>query len=225
MLERGAEDEQPQQRLHRAGEDVEVVVAQLAHLRLRHRERARRPGARAGPSESARAGASLSRGGGRRGAVRGHRTASLPSLGLPSPIARPVTAVNTSSRLSVAWRSSSSAGSPCSTRRPRSITPRRSQWRSASSITCVVTRIVVPACSRSARRRSHTIRAGGRVKADGGLVEEQHGRAVEQRGGDLQAAQHAARERAREAVEHRLQLHRLDRLARSARAARAAARR
>ena len=92
------------------------------------------------------------------------------------------------------------------------MTPRRSQWRSASSITCVVTRIVVPACSRSACRCSQTIRAGGRVQADGRLVEEQHRGAVEQRGGDLQPAQHAAGERPREAVEHRRELHRLDRL-------------
>ena len=34
---------------------------------------------------------------------------------------------------------------------------------------------------------------------------------VEQRGGDLQPPQHAARERARQPVEHRLELHRLDR--------------
>src|SRR4051794_10947641 len=33
-----------------------------------------------------------------------------------------------------------------------------------------------------------------RVQADGGLVEEQHARVVEQRAGDLQAAQHAAGE-------------------------------
>ena len=178
------------------------------------------------PGGASVTGHGLSRDGGRRGAVRGHPPASLARRALLAgllPIGRPVTAVNTSSRLSASWRSSSSAGSPCSTSRPRSITPRRSQWRSASSIRWVVTRIVVPACARSARRRSHTIaRASGRGRrwARRGTAPG----AVEQRGGDLQAAQHAARERAREPVEHLLQLHRLDRLRRSARAARVAAR-
>ena len=52
---------------------------------------------------------------------------------------------------------------------------RRSQWRSASSIRCVVTRIVVPASSRSACEVLPHHPPGGRVEADGRLVEEQHG--------------------------------------------------
>ena len=39
-LQRRAEDEEPEQRLHRAREDVEVVVAELAQLGPAHRGRA-----------------------------------------------------------------------------------------------------------------------------------------------------------------------------------------
>ena len=52
----------------------------------------------------------------------------------------------------------------------------------------------------------------GRVKADGGLVQEQHRGPVEQCGRDLQPAQHSARQRARQPVEHRAEVHRHDRL-------------
>src|SRR6202035_46781 len=56
----------------------------------------------------------------------------------------------------------------------------------------------------------HAARA--RIEADGGLVEEQHRGAIEQRGRDLQAPQHAPGEGAGEPVEHRGEIHRLDRL-------------
>src|SRR5438309_144653 len=52
--------------------------------------------------------------------------------------------------------------------------------------------------------------ARGRIESDRGLVEEQHAGAVQQRGRDLEPAQHAARELAGQAVEHRLEAHRLD---------------
>ncbi len=70
----------------------------------------------------------------------------------------------------------------------------------------------MPACSTSASEALPDHPAGGRVEPDGGLVEEQHRGAVEQRARDLQAAEHPAGERAREPLEHRLELHRLDRL-------------
>ena len=51
----------------------------------------------------------------------------------------------------------------------------------------------------------------GWIQPHRGLVQEQHSGLVQQRGGDLQATQHAARQGPREPVEHRLKLHRGDR--------------
>ena len=83
-----------------------------------------------------------------------------------------------------------------------------------------------PGLARAARAaRSHTSpRAVGSRPTVGSSRNSTRG-PVEQRGGDLEPPQHAARERPRQPVEHRLEPHRLDRRRRSARAARAAARR
>ena len=117
----------------------------------------------------------------------------------------------------------SSAGSPCSTRRPMSIIAE------ALAVALGLLHQVGGHEDRRAGLLAQRAQAlphhppRGRVEADGGLVEEQHRRAVEQRGGDLQAAQHPAGERAREPVEHRLEPHRRDRLLDPLLGARAAA--
>ena len=203
-------------------------MAQLAHLGLGHRQRARRHAHAAGRS-TGRGGVAQPR---RRATRRWARTSdSLPSsssasssIGLDDraagdggedlfealgPVA--LEQLRTARPARPAVRGRSRRGGRSGARPPPS-----GGWSRGSSC---------PPARRSASRRSHTILRAVGSRPDRGLVQEQHRRAVEQRGGDLQAAQHPARERARKPVEHRLELHRLDHLLRSARAARAAARR
>ena len=74
VVQGGAEHEQPQQRLGRAGEDVEVVVAQLAQLGLGGGRHAAEQATERVAGEHRRP---LSRAGGPRDAGRGHRRSSL----------------------------------------------------------------------------------------------------------------------------------------------------
>ena len=145
------------------------------------------------------------------------RRCARTSLSLPSSprrrrasSVRPVTAVKTSSRLSAPWRSISSRGLALLDQAPGV------DHAEPVAVALGLLHQVGGDEDRRAGLLAQRLQAlpheppRGRVQADGGLVEEQHLRPVEQRGGDLQAPQHAARERARQAVEHRLEAHRLD---------------
>ena len=75
--------------------------------------------------------------------------------------------------------------------RPRSMTMMSSASRSASSRYCVVSSSVVPAVDERVEHLPQ-LGAGPRVEPGGRLVEEQHLRAGDERGGEVEAAAHAA---------------------------------
>ena len=81
---------------------------------------------------------------------------------------------------------------------PWSITTIRSARRSASSRYCVVRSTVAGA--ERAPRFPHSARTAARVEPGRGLVEEQHRRAVDERGGEVEAPAHPTREGPHEAV-------------------------
>ena len=85
----------------------------------------------------------------------------------------------------------SSSPVPRAMTRPRSMTTIESASRSASSRYCVVSRIVVPPSARSAMNSHMPSRLRG-SRPGGRLVEEQHPRPGDQRGGDVEPAAHAA---------------------------------
>ncbi len=119
-------------------------------------------------------------------ALVGHRRERLDRL-----LAR--VAVRRSAPPAARRRRAPSARPTCPRRsaRPWSITAILSASRSASSRYWVVSRTVVPAATR-ASIVSHSPSRLTRVEAGGGLVEEDHGRASHQRGGQVEAAAHAA---------------------------------
>ena len=96
----------------------------------------------------------------------------------------------TSSRSPPIWAFSSSAV-PSAITSPWSITTIRSASRSASSRYCVVSSTVVP-WRHAALDRLPQREPAARVEARGRLVEEQHRRAVHERGGEVEPAAHAA---------------------------------
>ena len=109
--------------------------------------------------------------------------------GLASP--RSASARWTSSR-SPPTRALSSSAVPSAITMPWSMTAMRSASRSASSRYCVVSSTVVPSAT-SSSIVSHSVDAAARVEPGGRLVEEQHRRARDERGGEVEPAAHAAR--------------------------------
>ena len=104
----------------------------------------------------------------------------------------------TSSR-SPPTRSLSSSEVPSAITLPWSITTIRSASRSASSRYCVVSSTVVP-CRDALLDHLPEAEPAARVQPGGRLVQEQHGRAEDERGGQVQPPAHAARVRLRRAA-------------------------
>ena len=197
--QRGAEDEQPEQRLHRPRDDVEVVVAELAQLGPAHRgDAVAEPRARMRLSPSRR---------------ESRRLRACISEA-PSFLDRPAGGGGEDivERVGRRTRRRAPSGDPWATSPPRSMIAIRSHCRSASSIWCVVTSERRPRLLAQHLEPFPHEAPRGRVEPDGRLVEEQHLRPVQERGRDLEPAQHAARQRAPEPVEERGEVHRLDRL-------------
>ena len=86
----------------------------------------------------------------------------------------------------------SASGVPAATIRPSSMIATRPHSWSASSRYWVVRKTVVPAAL-IRRTSSQMVMPAGRVEAGRRLVEEQHRRLVDQRGGQVEASLHAAR--------------------------------
>ena len=94
---------------------------------------------------------------------------------------------------------------------PWSMTEMRSASASASSRYCVVSSTVVPSATR-VRMTSHMRLPARRVEAGGRLVEEQHRRAGDEAGGEIEPAAHAARVRLHHAVGGERELELLEQL-------------
>ena len=184
-VERLAEDDEPQGRLDRARVELGAVVAQA--LDLDEAERADARGERA--HDAQRRPSAVSRGGWRCGGCCGH-PAGL-SLRRRTGRRRGGGRRRRASRRGRSRRFSS-AGVPTARSGPRCMSATRSHR--PLGLVHVVGREQHghPVCSRSSAMRSHTRPARDRVEADRRLVEDQQPRAVHERLGELQPADHAA---------------------------------